>query len=76
MNSVHGERRFKSTRTRTTAMATAATAVLAPRTVGGSGGAGGNDGNGNRPHMVLQNRCPADLFAALLASTKSSMLRS
>jgi IS30 family transposase len=29
----------------------------------------------HRPRMVLQDRCPADLFAALLASTKSSMLR-
>jgi transposase, IS30 family len=29
----------------------------------------------HRPRMVLQDRCPADLFGALLASTKSSMLR-
>lgn len=29
----------------------------------------------HRPRMVLQDRCPADLFATLLASTKSSVLR-
>lgn len=28
-----------------------------------------------RPRMVLQDRCPADLFAALLASDSPSMLR-
>ncbi|OBI03597.1 DNA-binding protein [Mycolicibacter heraklionensis] len=28
-----------------------------------------------RPRMVLQDRCPADLFAALLASNSPSMLR-
>jgi IS30 family transposase len=29
----------------------------------------------NRPRMVLQDRCPADLFAALLASNGPSVLR-
>ncbi|WP_374159913.1 IS30 family transposase [Mycobacterium sp. G7A2] len=29
----------------------------------------------NRPRMVLQDRCPADLFAALLASGRRSVLR-
>lgn len=29
----------------------------------------------HRPRMVLQDRCPADLFAALLASQKPSVLR-
>jgi transposase, IS30 family len=29
----------------------------------------------NRPRMVLQDRCPADLFAALLASSGPSVLR-
>jgi len=29
----------------------------------------------HRPRIVLQDRCPADLFAALLASEDSSMLR-
>jgi IS30 family transposase len=29
----------------------------------------------HRPRMVLQDRCPADLFAALLASRNSSVLR-
>ncbi|WP_431237359.1 IS30 family transposase [Mycolicibacterium aichiense] len=29
----------------------------------------------NRPRMVLQDRCPADLFAALLASSSQSVLR-
>lgn len=29
----------------------------------------------NRPRMVLQDRCPADLFAALLASSSPSVLR-
>lgn len=29
----------------------------------------------HRPRMVLQDRCPADLFAALLASQSPSMLR-
>lgn len=29
----------------------------------------------NRPRMVLQDRCPAELFAALLASTGPSVLR-
>jgi IS30 family transposase len=28
-----------------------------------------------RPRMVLQDRCPADLFAALLASDSPSVLR-
>jgi transposase, IS30 family len=28
-----------------------------------------------RPRMVLQDRCPADLFAALLASDGPSVLR-
>lgn len=29
----------------------------------------------HRPRMVLQDRCPADLFASLLASNGSSVLR-
>jgi len=29
----------------------------------------------NRPRMVLKDRCPADLFAALLASSGPSVLR-
>lgn len=29
----------------------------------------------DRPRMVLQDRCPADLFAALLASQSTSVLR-
>jgi transposase, IS30 family len=29
----------------------------------------------HRPRLVLQDRCPADLFAALLASTGPSVLR-
>ena len=29
----------------------------------------------HRPRVMLQDRCPADLFAALLASTGTSVLR-
>ncbi len=35
----------------------------------------GGDELNNRHRMVLQNRCPADLFTALLALPRPSVLR-